>query len=121
MNVFFVAQFVAHDIEVAAKKDIVAKEGITPICYQWASLVYLKNGSIENDNNLIENAIWPATLGKKNWLFYSYSSSPAAEKSMPTARRIMSRVAMVSTDESRVRCGVSNSPALMRRATSAAS
>jgi hypothetical protein len=28
-----------------------------------------------------------------------------------------SRVAMVSTDQSKVRCGVSSSPALMRRAT----
>jgi hypothetical protein len=34
---FFAAQFVAHDIEVAAKKDIVAKEGISPIC--WLSSV----------------------------------------------------------------------------------
>ncbi len=26
------------------------------------------NGRIEIDNNLVENAIRPATIGKKNWL-----------------------------------------------------
>ena len=31
--------------------------------------VYLEDGKIEIDNNLIENAIRPTALGKKNWLF----------------------------------------------------
>jgi transposase len=31
--------------------------------------VYLKDGRIEIDNNLVENAIRPTALGKKNWLF----------------------------------------------------
>lgn len=31
--------------------------------------VYLENGRIEIDNNLVENAIRPTALGKKNWLF----------------------------------------------------
>jgi transposase len=31
--------------------------------------VYLVNGKIEIDNNLVENAIRPTALGKKNWLF----------------------------------------------------
>lgn len=36
----------------------------------WESLlVYLDNGRVEIDNNLIENAIRPTTVGKKNWLF----------------------------------------------------
>lgn len=30
---------------------------------------YLKDGRIEIDNNLIENAIRPFALGRKNWLF----------------------------------------------------
>jgi len=30
---------------------------------------YLEDGQIELDNNLIENAIRPFALGKKNWLF----------------------------------------------------
>ena len=38
---------------------------------QWDSLeVYLKDGTIEIDNNLVENAIRPTALGKKNWLFF---------------------------------------------------
>jgi transposase len=31
--------------------------------------VYLQDGRIEIDNNLVENAIRPTALGKKNWLF----------------------------------------------------
>jgi len=37
---------------------------------QWPMLsVYLGDGRIEIDNNLVENAIRPTALGKKNWLF----------------------------------------------------
>jgi transposase len=37
---------------------------------QWKTLeVYLANGRVEIDNNLVENAIRPTALGKKNWLF----------------------------------------------------
>jgi len=37
---------------------------------QWAMLsVYLSDGRVEIDNNLVENAIRPTALGKKNWLF----------------------------------------------------
>ena len=37
---------------------------------QWATLtVYLTDGRVEIDNNLVENAIRPTALGKKNWLF----------------------------------------------------
>ena len=37
---------------------------------QWPTLtVYLKDGRVEIDNNLVENAIRPTALGKKNWLF----------------------------------------------------
>ena len=37
---------------------------------QWQTLgVYLGNGRVEIDNNLVENAIRPTALGKKNWLF----------------------------------------------------
>jgi len=32
-------------------------------------LAYLYNGRIEIDNNLMENAIRPIALGRKNWLF----------------------------------------------------
>src|ERR1700721_2511710 len=38
---------------------------------EWPSLlVFLENGRIEIDNNLVENAIRPTAVGKKNWLFF---------------------------------------------------
>ena len=37
---------------------------------EWASLqLFLEDGRLEIDNNLVENAIRPTALGKKNWLF----------------------------------------------------
>jgi transposase len=37
---------------------------------QWPLLeVYLQEGRVEIDNNLVENAIRPTAIGKKNWLF----------------------------------------------------
>lgn len=37
---------------------------------QWDLLeVYLEKGRLEIDNNLVENAIRPTALGRKNWLF----------------------------------------------------
>ena len=37
---------------------------------QWTGLrVYLDDGRVEIDNNLVENAIRPTAIGKKNWLF----------------------------------------------------
>jgi transposase len=37
---------------------------------QWESLlVFLDDGRVEIDNNLVENAIRPSAIGKKNWLF----------------------------------------------------
>jgi transposase len=37
---------------------------------QWPTLtVYLDDGRVEIDNNLVENAIRPTAIGKKNWLF----------------------------------------------------
>ncbi len=37
---------------------------------QWEMLVvYLDNGLVEIDNNLVENSIRPTAIGKKNWLF----------------------------------------------------
>lgn len=37
---------------------------------QWSTLdVYIRDGCIEIDNNLVENAIRPTAVGKKNWLF----------------------------------------------------
>jgi len=37
---------------------------------RWGALTnYLKDGRLEIDNNLAENAIRPFTLGRKNWMF----------------------------------------------------
>ena len=37
---------------------------------QWSTLeLFLEDGRVEIDNNLVENAIRPTALGKKNWLF----------------------------------------------------
>ena len=44
----------------------------------WTELTnYLKDGRIEIDNNLLENAIRPFAIGRKNWLFMG---SPAGAK-----------------------------------------
>lgn len=43
---------------------------------QWSGLeLYLLNGAIEIDNNLVENAIRPTKLGMKNWLFLGSEAS----------------------------------------------
>jgi len=43
---------------------------------QWTRLeVFLYNGAIEIDNNLVENAIRPTKLGAKNWLFLGSEGS----------------------------------------------
>ena len=41
----------------------------------------MKDGRVEIDNNLCENAIRPFTLGRKNWLFMG---SPAGAKAGAT-------------------------------------
>ena len=42
----------------------------------WKALsLYLDNGLLEIDNNLVENAIRPTALGKKNWLFFGSEDS----------------------------------------------
>jgi transposase len=47
---------------------------------QWPALVrFLEHGEVEIDNNLVENAIRPTALGKKNWLFFG--SEEAGQRS----------------------------------------
>jgi len=47
---------------------------------QWPLLVgFLEQGEVEIDNNLVENAIRPTALGKKNWLFFG--SEEAGQRS----------------------------------------
>lgn len=43
---------------------------------RWAALMrYVEDGALEIDNNLIENAIRPSALGKRNWLFIGHPSA----------------------------------------------
>jgi transposase len=45
-------------------------QAIDYILGQWQALqIYLEDGRVEIDNNLVENAIRPTAIGKKNWLF----------------------------------------------------
>ena len=45
---------------------------------QWPSLlVFLEDGRLEIDNHLIENAIRPTAIGKKNWLFIGEAQAGA--------------------------------------------
>jgi len=43
---------------------------------QWQQLiVYVDHGHLEIDNNLIENAIRPSAVGRKNWLFVGHPTA----------------------------------------------
>ena len=47
---------------------------------QWPTLArFLDHGEVEIDNNLVENAIRPTAIGKKNWLFFG--SEEAGQRS----------------------------------------
>ena len=46
-------------------------QAITYALNQWAGLdAYLRDGRVELDNNLCENAIRPLKVGAKNYLFF---------------------------------------------------
>jgi hypothetical protein len=46
-------------------------QAITYALNQWPRLkVYLQDGRVEIDNNLIENSIRPLKLGAKNYMFF---------------------------------------------------
>ena len=46
--------------------------------HQWSALLlFLEDGRLEIDNNLIENAIRPTAIGKKNWLFIGEAQAGA--------------------------------------------
>ena len=45
---------------------------------RWEKLIcYLEDGRIELDNNLVENAIRPIALGRKNYLFAGFHAAEA--------------------------------------------
>ena len=46
-------------------------KAFTYVLEQWPNLIrFLEDGRLEIDNNLVENAIRPTAIGKKNWLFF---------------------------------------------------
>src|SRR5580704_7677970 len=55
-------------------------QAITYALNQWTTLSrFLDHGEVEIDNNLVENAIRPTAIGKKNWLFFG--SEEAGQRS----------------------------------------
>lgn len=61
-------------ITLLAKRRILPKSKLGKAIYyalrQWPQFeLYLTDGRVEIDNNLVENAIRPTKLGAKNWLF----------------------------------------------------
>jgi transposase len=55
-------------------------EAVNYALWAWKTLnVFLEDGRVEIDNNLVENAIRPSAIGKKNWLFIG--SETAGENS----------------------------------------
>ena len=70
--------------QLALRRSILPKSllgrAITYTLNQWPNLqTYLRDGRVEIDNNLVENAIRPTKLGAKNWLFIGRED--AGEKS----------------------------------------
>ena len=50
---------------------------------QWSRLiVYLQDGRLRPDNNLVENAIRPFVVGRKNWLFSGHPRGAEASASL---------------------------------------
>jgi transposase len=67
-------------ITLLAKRRILPKSKLGKAIYyalrQWPQLeLYLTDGRVEIDNNLVENAIRPTKLGAKNWLFLGNAES----------------------------------------------
>lgn len=53
-------------------------EALSYALNQWEKLrVFLSDGRVQIDNNLVENTIRPSAIGKKNWLFMGDAQSGA--------------------------------------------
>ncbi len=62
-------KFIASNLQKALPKSTIGK-ALKYSFDRWAELgVYISNGLLEIDNNLVENAIRPVAIGRKNWLF----------------------------------------------------
>lgn len=64
-------------VVLRVRQQVLPKSGLGKACTyllgQWTPLVeHLRHGETRIDNNLVENAIRPSALGKKNWLFVGH-------------------------------------------------
>ena len=74
-------QWLDHQLPKTPEQSKIGK-AIRYCLAHWQGLTnYLKDGSIEIDNNKIENVIRPFALGRKNWLF---AGSPSGAKAGAT-------------------------------------
>ena len=64
----------------------------------WPLLgIYLEDGRIQIDNNLVENCIRPTALGKKNWLFLGMPMPVNAAPSFTPLSRVAAAAASIPT------------------------
>jgi transposase len=66
-----------HALALALRARVLPKSGLGQACHyllaQWAPLTrHVEHGQTRLDNNLVENAIRPSAIGKKNWLFIGH-------------------------------------------------
>ncbi|MEJ1974205.1 MAG: IS66 family transposase [Lacunisphaera sp.] len=66
-----------RQLALALRKRVLPKSGLGQACHylleHWAPLTaHLNHSATRLDNNLIENAIRPSAIGKKNWLFIGH-------------------------------------------------
>jgi transposase len=62
-------KFIASNLQKALPKSTIGK-ALRYSFDRWAELgIYINSGIVEIDNNLVENAIRPVAIGRKNWLF----------------------------------------------------
>jgi len=64
-------------VVLRVRQQVLPKSGLGKACTyllgQWTPLCeHLRHGETRLDNNLVENAIRPSALGKKNWLFIGH-------------------------------------------------
>lgn len=64
-----ISKWLVQELELTQPRSPIGK-AIRYAVRLWDDLIaYLYNGHLEIDNNLMENAIRPVALGRKNWLF----------------------------------------------------
>jgi len=67
-------------VVLRVREQVLPKSGLGKACTyllgQWTPLsAHLRHGETRLDNNLVENAIRPSALGKKNWLFIGHPNA----------------------------------------------